>query len=184
MGLSKPRGRGNLACVEPPGGARDDLAMAVASDALASHREDEVDRNLALLGYGLLFFAIFFAGLPALIAVAIAYARKRDTDCAARSHFRFQVFIFWVGFALTLLAALAGLTALVILAGEIVHGVVDGRWDSWDAVVFSQTHVAAVMALAGVAGVLAVLTGIWLMITSAYGFVRLASRQSIRQTAR
>ena len=47
----------------------------------------------------------------------------------------------------------------------------------------SQVHVAAVMVLVGLAGVLAVLTGVWLMITSVYGFVQLASRQSIRQTA-
>ena len=50
--------------------------MATASDSLSAKREDEVDRNLALLDYGLLFFAIFFAGLPALVAVAIAYARE------------------------------------------------------------------------------------------------------------
>jgi uncharacterized membrane protein len=159
------------------------LAMAIASDIVAAKREDEVDRNLALLDYGLLFFAIFFAGVPALVAVAIAYARKRNTECAAKSHFRFQVFIFWVGFALTLLAAFAGLAALVILAGEIIRGMLDGRWDSLDTIVFSQVHVAAVMVLFGVAGVLAVLTGVWLMVTSAYGFILLASRQSIRQTA-
>ena len=157
--------------------------MATASDTVTFRREDEVDRNLALLGYGLLFFAVFFAGVPALVAVAIAYARRRNTECAVKSHFRFQIFIFWVGFAMTLLAALSGLAALVVLAGEIIRGVTDGRWDSWDTIVFSQVHVAAVMALSGAAGVLAVLTGIWLMITSAYGFIRLASRQSIRHTA-
>ncbi|MDR3510894.1 MAG: hypothetical protein P4L73_04625 [Caulobacteraceae bacterium] len=157
--------------------------MATASGSVTFRREDEVDRNLALLGYGLLFFAVFFAGVPALVAVAIAYARKRNTECATRSHFRFQTFIFWVGFALTLLAALSALAALVILAGQIIRGMVDGRWDSLDTVVFSQVHVAAVMALFGVAGVLAVLTGAWLMVTSAYGFILLASRRSIRQTA-
>ena len=31
---------------------------------------------------------------------------------------------------------------------------------------------------------LGVLTGLWLMVTSAYGFIRLASQRSIRQTAR
>lgn len=158
--------------------------MAAASGSVTIRREDEVDRNLALLGYGLLFFAVFFAGVPALVAVAIAYARQRNTDCAVRSHFRFQTFVFWVGFALTLLAALAALAALVLLAGEIVRGVVDGRWDRLDAVVFSQVHVTAVMVLFGVAGGLAALTGVWLMVTSAYGFILLASRQSIRQTAR
>ena len=39
------------------------------------------------------------------------------------------------------------------------------------------------MVLFGVAGGLAVLTGVWLMVTSAYGFIRLASRKSISQTA-
>lgn len=157
--------------------------MAIASDIATVNREDEVDRNLALLDYGLLFFAIFFAGVPALVAVAIAYARKRNTECAVKSHFRFQVFIFWVGFALTLLAAFAGLTALIILASEIIRGMMDGRWNSLDDIVPGQVHVAAVMVLFGVAGVLAVLTGVWLMVTSAYGFILLASRQSIRQTA-
>jgi uncharacterized membrane protein len=157
--------------------------MASVSDTVTTQREDDVDRNLALLAYALLFFAIFFAGVPALIAAAIAYARKRNAEGPARSHYRFQIFIFWVAFALTLLAALAGLAALAVLVGEIVRGVVDGRWDSWDTVVFSQVHVAGVMVLFGVAGVLAVLTGVWLMVTSAYGFIRLATRQSIRQTA-
>jgi uncharacterized membrane protein len=159
------------------------MAMATASDIVTTHAEDEVDRNLALLSYGLLFFAIFFAGLPALVAVAIAYARKRNTECAVRSHYRFQVFIFWVAFALTLLAAFAALTGLAVLAGEIIRGVIDGRWDSLDTIAFKEVHVAAVMVLFGIAGVLAVLTGVWLMVTSAYGFILLASRQSIRQTA-
>src|ERR1700759_4930706 len=108
--------------------------MASASDTLTGVRDDEVDRNLALLGYGLLFFAIFFAGVPALIAVAIAYARRRGVMGGTRSHFRFQIFVFWVAFALTFLAAFAGLTALIVLAGEIIRGVVDGRWDSFDSI--------------------------------------------------
>ena len=46
--------------------------MTLASNYAAERNSADVDRNLALLGYGLLFFAIFFAGVPALIAVAIA----------------------------------------------------------------------------------------------------------------
>jgi uncharacterized membrane protein len=157
--------------------------MATASHVSTPSRSDDVDRNLALLGYGLLFFAIFFAGVPALVAVAIAYARRRNADGPLSSHFRFQIFIFWVGFALTLLAALSGLAALLVLIGQVIRGAVEGRWDSFDTVLFSQVHVGAVMACVAVAGVLAVITGIWLLATSAYGFVQLASRQSIRQTA-
>ena len=157
--------------------------MATASDVAASSRSDDVDRNLALLGYGLLFFAIFFAGLPALVAVAIAYSRRRNAVGPISSHFRFQIFIFWVGFALTLLAALSGLAALLVLIGQVVRGAVEGKWDSFDTVLFSQVHVGAVIVCVTVAGVLAVITGIWLLGTSAYGFIQLASRQSIRQTA-
>jgi hypothetical protein len=40
------------------------------------------------------------------------------------------------------------------------------------------------MALVAAAGVFAVLTGAWLMATSAYGLILLASRRSIGQTAR
>lgn len=157
--------------------------MTTASSSVTFRQEEDVDRNLALLGYGLLFFAVFFAGVPALIAVAIAYARLRNTQCVVKSHFKFQTFVFWVGFALTLLAALSAVAALVVLVGEIVRGAVDGKWDSLDTVMFDQVHVGVVMVMFGVAGVLAALAGAWLMVTSAYGFILLASRRSIRQTA-
>ena len=54
------------------------LSMSLASDVVRSPESQDVDRNLALLAYGLLFFAIFFAGVPALVAVAIAYSRRRE----------------------------------------------------------------------------------------------------------
>ena len=41
---------------------------------------DDLDRNLAFVAYGLLFFACFLAGAPALGAVAIAYARRHDAS--------------------------------------------------------------------------------------------------------
>jgi uncharacterized membrane protein len=157
--------------------------MSAASDIAGSRPSDDVDRNLALLAYGLLFFAVFFAGLPALIAVAIAYARRGHSTPPARVHFGRQIFIFWVGFAFTLLAALSGLAALLALLGEVIRGGVEGRWDSLDTILFSQAHIGLVMALVAVAGLLAVLTGVWLMAASAYGFILFASRQPIRQTA-
>ena len=52
--------------------------MSIASNYATTRESADVDRNLGLLAYGLLFFAIFFAGVPALIAVAIAYSRSRD----------------------------------------------------------------------------------------------------------
>jgi len=72
--------------------------MATASDIATVNREDEVDRNLACWTMACCSSPSSSPG-PALVAVAIAYARKRNTECAVKSHFRFQVFIFWVGFA-------------------------------------------------------------------------------------
>jgi uncharacterized membrane protein len=60
---------------------------------------------------------------------------------------------------------------------------VEGRWDSLDTVLFSQVHIGVLMAFVAAAGLLAIMTGVWLIATSAYGFILLASRQSIRQTA-
>jgi uncharacterized membrane protein len=157
--------------------------MTAASGAAVPQRSEEVDRNLALLAYGLMFFAIFFAGAPALVAVAIAYARRRDADPALRSHFSFLISIFWGGFALTLLAGLSGLAAVLFVIGGVIRGAVVGQWDSLDAVAFSQMHIGVVVLFVAAALVLGVLTAVWLILTSAYGFIRLASRRSISQTA-
>jgi uncharacterized membrane protein len=156
--------------------------MSAASDLAGARQSEDFDRNLALVAYGLMFFAIFFAGAPALVAVAIAYARRHHADPAMRSHFRFQIFVFWVGFALTLIAALCGVGALLVLLGTVIRSAVEGRWDGLDTALFSQTHVGVMMLLAAGAGLFAILTGVWLIITSAYGFIRLASHRSISQT--
>jgi uncharacterized membrane protein len=158
--------------------------MSAASDLAGTRPSDDADRNLALLAYGLLFLAIFFAGLPALIAVAIAYSRRAASARPVRVHFRRQIFIFWVGFALTLLAALSGLAAVVVLLGEVFFGLADGAFGGLNTEVFGHAHFGLMMTCIAAAGLLVVLTGVWFMATSAYGFIMLASRQSIGQTAR
>ncbi|HLK23186.1 MAG TPA: hypothetical protein VKT30_00865 [Caulobacteraceae bacterium] len=155
--------------------------MAAASDHAGAHHGGDADHNLAMLGYGLLFFAVFFAGAPALVAVAIAYARRMHGDPEVRSHFSFQIFVFWVGFVLTLIAALSGLGAIVILLGTVIRGAVSGQWDTLDTALFSQQHVGLMMLLAAIALLFVVLTGVWLLATSAYGFVRLATHHAMRQ---
>jgi uncharacterized membrane protein len=157
--------------------------MSAASDFAGSKAEVDVDRNLALLAYALLFLSAFMAGAPALVAVAIAYARRTHCDAAVKSHFRFQIFVFWVAFALTAVAALCGLGALLTLVGEVLRSAVEGRWDSLDAALFSQMHVGVLLILVGAAALFAALAAIWLIATAAYGFIRLASRRSISQTA-
>ena len=157
--------------------------MSAASDLAGTRPSDDADRNLALLAYGLLFVAIFFAGLPALIAVAIAYSRRGNTPPPVRAHFRRQIFIFWVGFALTLLAAFSGLAAVLIFLAELFFGFVDGGGGGLNTGVFNHVHIGIMMTCVIAAGLLVVATGLWFMITAGYGFIRLASRQSISQTA-
>jgi uncharacterized membrane protein len=146
--------------------------MSIASNYAAGRESADVDRNLGLLAYGLLFFAIFFAGVPALIAVAIAYSRSRDTGCTVRSHHRFQIYIFWVGFALTALAALSGLAAVLSILLQVVSGALRPIQFTGAVAAFSVATVA-----------LGVLTGLWLLVTSSYGFIQLATHRPIRQTA-
>jgi uncharacterized membrane protein len=155
--------------------------MSAASDLAGPRPSDDADRNLALLAYGLLFVAIFFAGLPALVAVAIAYSRRNASAPPVRGHFRRQIMIFWVGFFLTLLAALSGLAAIVILLAEVLFGFAGGGGLS--TTMFNHAHFGLMTTCIIAAGALVFLTGLWFMVTSAYGFIMLASRQSIRQTA-
>jgi uncharacterized membrane protein len=154
--------------------------MSAASDLAGQKPSDDSDRNLALLAYGLLFVAVFFAGLPALIAVAIAYSRRAVATRPARAHFRRQILIFWVGFSLTLLAALSGLAAVVILLAEVLFGFADSGLNT---TIFNHAHIGLMMGCVFAAGALLFLTGVWFMVTSAYGFIMLASRQPISQTA-
>jgi uncharacterized membrane protein len=158
--------------------------MTSASD-LAPVTTDEVDRNLALLAYGLLFFAVFFAGAPALIAVAIAYARLNKTSKLIRSHHRYQIFIFWGGVGLTLLAALSGLAAVLTLLGQMIATATHARQGVQHTFTFSLPYLGpAVLAFATAGVSLGIFTGAWLMVMSAYGFVRLATDRAISQTTR
>jgi len=158
--------------------------MSIASNYTAGRETADVDRNLALLAYGLLFFAIFFAGVPALVAVAIAYSRSRDAGCTVRSHHKFQIYIFWVGFALTALAALSGLGAVVSIIIQAISSAMRTQLNGLEVVSYRPVQFNGAVAAFSVATVtLGALTGLWLLITSSYGFIQLATHRSIRQTA-
>jgi uncharacterized membrane protein len=161
--------------------------MSTMSNYAVQHgsQSQDVDRNLALLAYALLFFAIFFAGVPALIALVIAYTRSRDAGCTVRSHHRFQIYIFWVGFALTTLAALCGLGAVVSILIQVISSAMRTTLNGLEVVSYRPIQFNGAVAAFSVATVaLGVLTGLWLLVTSSYGFILLATHRSIRQTAR
>ena len=90
-----------------------------APDATPNPPDDRENRGIAMLNYGLLFTSIFFAGIPALIAVALAYARKSKTGPGLKKHFRFQIRIFWIAFFIALLAGACGISGVVLAVIEL-----------------------------------------------------------------
>jgi uncharacterized membrane protein len=142
------------------------------------------DRIIAGLTYGLLFLTPFFGGLTTLIAVVLAYVRRRGADPISRTHYDFQLRIFWIGAAVlaaSIVATLLGAGVLISHALEF-HARNGSGWDAWD-VSFgddSNAHlnvggliVLALSALAATVGVL------WMMLASVFGLARLLSSEPI-----
>jgi uncharacterized membrane protein len=157
----------------------------MANQAIGS-RAGESARNLALINYGLLFASIFFAGLPALIAVIIAYSQRDEAPLAIRSHHDFQIRIFWVGFALTLLAAASVLGAAIGLVGELFEASRDEGWGNLGDLrieVSKLTFDGTVVLMGGLAAIFSFLTCLWLAAAPAVGFIRLASARGMGHSA-
>ena len=134
--------------------------------------------NLAMLGYGLLFLSVFFAGLTALVAVVIAYSQKDAAPKRIRSHFNFQIRMFWVALALTLGAAACASAGLGAGLGQIVDVAAVTGFDNLGNVRIQLRDVtidAGTIALLAAAVVLGLLSTFWLIIASSVGFIRLAS---------
>lgn len=153
-------------------------------------RGPQAARNLALVNYGLLFAAIFFAGVPALIAVIIAYSQRDEAPPAIRSHHDFQIRIFWVAFALTMAAGACGLGALISGVGELMEFTRANGWDGFtnlDSTINIDLSRMAIdgriVALLVAAVVLSLLAGLWLIAAPAIGFIRLVSARGIGLTS-
>jgi len=142
----------------------------------------ETARNLALVNYGLLFAAVFFAGVPALIAVIIAYAQRDEALPTLRSHYDFQVRIFWVAFALTLAAGVCFLAAIVNGVAELLEFTRANGWESFDTIQIDLSRLSidgTIVGLVVASLVLTFLGAIWLVAAPAFGFIRLASERGI-----
>ncbi len=148
-------------------------------------RGPEAARNLALVNYGLLFAAIFFAGVPALIAVIIAYSQRDEALPALRSHHDFQIRIFWVAFALTIAAGACGLGALISGVGELLEFTRVNGWQDMNTVNIDLSRLqfdGRIVVLLVSAVVLSLLAGLWLIAAPAIGFIRLVSARGIGLT--
>ena len=158
--------------------------MTTVSDLAKSTPVDDADRNLALFVYALLFLGAFFP-VPAWVGAVIAYSRRRNVPPLIASHHRFQLFIFWVATVAGLLTAMSILAAIGGIFAKIVLLVVHSRWHRLDMGALPPITInSATVAFVSGFLVLYVLTGLWLLLTSAYGFVRLASQHEIHATAR
>lgn len=162
--------------------------MTQATTATSPWRQDSLDRTLALVNYGLLFASIFFAGIPGLVAVIIAYAQQNEAPARIKSHLRFQIRIFWVAFALSVAASATALTAALLAAVDFIQVGVDKTWSSFSIdlarlIVMSDlqhlrvaTPVVGLVVATVIASVLALL---WLVAASSIGFIRLATDRAI-----
>ena len=156
------------------------------TEVTVSPDRGETDRNLALLGYCLLLGSILFAGLPGLAAVVLAYVQRDVAAPAIRSHFNFQIRIFWVALALTVIAALSALGALAVGVGQIVDVGMDRQWDAWDGVSFDGSDIRidpAIVVLLGVAAGAVVAATLWTILAPIVGLIRLASQRGMGERA-
>jgi uncharacterized membrane protein len=135
-----------------------------------------LDHFVALAGYVLLFLSVFMFGVPALASVALAYAHRRDAHLVVRTHFGFQIRIFWTAVLLLVLSiasAVAGGGAA--FAREHLPGAASAvspvQVGAWSGVAAACLIVAAV--------VLFVLAALWLLAASFMGFLRLLAGRPI-----
>lgn len=149
----------------------------------------EAERNLALLAYGLMGVSVFFAGITALVAVIIAYTLHDAATEELSRHFRFQTRIFWVGVACIILTVIAGLVAAIGAAGNLLHTAPPADLvrtvDLWghqldlSGLRITPLVIAAVTISIGSA----LFGGLWMILASTLGFIRLATSKHISETA-
>lgn len=71
-----------------------EAAMSLSSEA---GRPIVSDNSLAILVY-LLYGVGYFTGISAIAGVIIAHVKVDEADAMLRSHYRFQIRTFWIGF--------------------------------------------------------------------------------------
>lgn len=153
----------------------------------ADRRDEATSRTIAFVNYGLLFAGIFFAGVPAVIAVVIAYAQRDAATPLIRSHHNFQIRVFWIAFAITLAAGVCFLGAVVNLVRVLVELAQMQSWNGFEGVHLDLSqlslHPVMVGLLLGSLGLTA-LAALWLTAAPAFGLIRLASDRPISQERR
>lgn len=144
------------------------------------------DRNLAFVTYALLFASPFVFGLTALIAVVIAYVRKPEAEPVVASHYRHQIFAFWIAFFLSVLAAVGLMVAVGFLVYENLFSLLSATpADPWEAVAMD---VSPRMPAASLVGLIAFATSyglatLWLIVNVVVGILRLNAGRGFGRAA-
>jgi uncharacterized membrane protein len=170
-----------------PQPARPTLAEAPVTHASDPHGAiDPVlagfDHVVALAGYVLLFISVFMFGVPALATMALAYAHKNDSHLLVRSHYRFQLRIFWTAVLFAVLAIASAVTAGGLAVSKLIEfarahlpgvgaAMDQAHVGSWSAQIAGLLLIAAVT--------LGLLALVWTLIASLFGFLRLVSNRPI-----
>jgi len=79
------------------------------------------ERGVALIAYGLLFVSPFGLGVPALVGLMLAFVHRDDPHSLTRSHYRFQVRIFWTTLVCLVLGAALAIGAGGFAIGTVYH---------------------------------------------------------------
>jgi uncharacterized membrane protein len=148
----------------------------------SARKSGEAARNLAMVNYGLLFASIFFAGVPALIAVIIAYSQRDEAPPEVASHHNFQIRIFWIAFALSVAAGACALGAIITGLDGLFEFTRSNGWGAFQTINIDLSRLTLDGTLVGLivgAITLSFLTAVWLVAAPAFGFIRLASERGI-----
>ncbi len=65
------------------------------------------ESSLAAIVYALFIAGLFLGFIPSLIGVIIAHAAANSRDDLMRSHFKYQIRTFWIGFAIFAISVIA-----------------------------------------------------------------------------
>lgn len=137
------------------------------------------DRNLAFLVYALLFIAPFVFGFTGLVGVVISYVRRPDADALVRSHYSFQIRVFWISVVLAVLGAIAFVFGLGVMINDVVQAVTrhGEGWDAWSVAAVEESdfefHAASIIGFI-LWMLIAAIASLWLMAASIFGVARLA----------
>ncbi len=145
-------------------------------------RSHPAERLAALINYGLLIVAPFTLNSLGLVAISIAYARRRGADPVTRSHYDFQIRRYWMDLVLVGLGFICGSGALAAGFGAGIESVMA------DAGVRLPVHYDPVHIGLGAIGLLVAWLILWAMgllglfFGSIFGALRLVSGRPMGKT--